>query len=311
MSVKYDDNKDGPPPGWKNDVNYLDYGNNNLNAQQIGPISSDPDLPPGSPHPLLMEYWGKIYESRKKLYNPRPLSLKEAIEKKEMGDELDALLRKPLPGFIDKDEKPRINWLGMFVLFAVIAILAVIAYIITDWEGPKNINVKLPNAYMSYAPSTSVSQESSIEDKSLAPESGIEVGAYGILEDGEIFLNARLPARPENVEDYRVTCYGPPQFPQSNYVARYPLTVADGLALAESMGLTGICAVSPDTPWYDDVTSDRLIVLHVEDHGEFLVLDRMASHKRNGIDLYNPYLSSTNQYCHWKEVWQVEEVNYE
>ena len=255
--------------------------------------------PPGSPHPALGEYWERIKATRETLNEPRTID--EIVAVRELGWDVDALYKKPLIWFTERN-KPKMRWDMMGLLFAACVVLFAAAWLLTFKRHIPPATSETP------VPLAVVQSTFESEEVDVLPEP-VEVGAYGVLEDGQVFPNARLPARPAEVDTYRVTCYGPPRFPESNLVARYPLTVADGLSLAESMGLDGICAVSPGTPWYDDVVSERLVVLHVEDHGEFLVIDRMAARIRNGVDLYNPFLSSTNQWSHSKEVWVVEDIN--
>lgn len=91
----------------------------------------------------------------------------------------------------------------------------------------------------------------------------------------------------------RITCYGPPPFHIDSNVARCmdrSYTVRDSLDWALEMGLDGICAVSPGTPWYNDVRDPVPTILQVEDHGIYLVVDRTARYVTwPVVDIWVPY----------------------
>jgi hypothetical protein len=107
---------------------------------------------------------------------------------------------------------------------------------------------------------------------------------------------------------YRITVYGPPMFPTTNHVARWPMTVGDCLECATALGLDGICAVSPDTPWYDRVRDDMPPIIEVEGHGQYLVVDRTATWIQSTIDLWaaDPWPGGT-YFREWREVTEVED----
>lgn len=115
----------------------------------------------------------------------------------------------------------------------------------------------------------------------------------------------------EYLTTYRITCYGPPPtggFPLTNMMASL-MTVQDGLDLADSMGLDGICAVSPGSlpKWYSRIRDETPPVLHIDGFGDFLALDRTANWVRGVVDIYNPDLSPSNM---WNVRRSVHEVRY-
>lgn len=85
---------------------------------------------------------------------------------------------------------------------------------------------------------------------------------------------------------FRITCYGPPAFPETNYVARWPMTVRECLDWSAELGLDGICAVGRGTPWWSDIYDDPPQILTVEDHGRYLVCDRIGI--GSDVDIWVP-----------------------
>lgn len=142
------------------------------------------------------------------------------------------------------------------------------------------------------------------------PHPGCPVGDYGVMQDGINYVYARkeaeiVPATNEQGRSdgtYRITVYGPPRFPTTNHVARWPLTVAECLSIAEDEGLTGICAVSPGTGLYNAVRDDVIPVIEIEGHGTYLVCDRMASWISGGIDIYDPDLTRDRWFREYKTI---------
>lgn len=115
---------------------------------------------------------------------------------------------------------------------------------------------------------------------------------------------------------YRITCYGPPVFPETNDTAN-GMTVFSALNVAYGIGLDGICAVSPDTPWGSRIRDKttlpcpdgdqdcavlhyewNLPIIHIDGFGDYLVVDRTAQWVRGVVDIYNPDLSIDNM---WNE----------
>ena len=101
---------------------------------------------------------------------------------------------------------------------------------------------------------------------------------------------------------YRITCYGPPTFTMDSVTAS-GLTVGNAIAKAKSLGLDGIVAVSPDTPWYDDAprADIGIYVSGVSAPGFYLVCDRTARYVRGVVDIYNPNIS-------WEGMWNERGV---
>jgi len=101
---------------------------------------------------------------------------------------------------------------------------------------------------------------------------------------------------------YRITCYGPPTFTMDSVTAS-GLTVGNAIAKAKSLGLDGIVAVSPDTPWYDDAprADIGIYVSGVSAPGFYLLCDRTARYVRGVVDIYNPNIS-------WEGMWNERGV---
>ena len=89
------------------------------------------------------------------------------------------------------------------------------------------------------------------------------------------------------VEIYRVTCYGPPSWTEEGHVARWPMTIGEGLAWASELQLDGICAVGRQTPWYYRIRSEMPPILRVDGHGDYLAIDRIGH--GSDIDIWTPY----------------------
>lgn len=127
----------------------------------------------------------------------------------------------------------------------------------------------------------------------------LPVGYDWVEEEKDMVENPYFRSRTE----YRITCYGPPQFPETNLTAR-GMSVRSGLDLADSLGLDGICAVSPDTPWYSRIRDENPPIIHVDNYGDYLVVDRTASSVSGVVDIYNPDLSPTNMWSEKREVYE-------
>ena len=125
-----------------------------------------------------------------------------------------------------------------------------------------------------------------VEQSSRVQETGGEIDIHDIE-----LHNATL--------HYRITCYGPPTFTADSVTAS-GLTVGNAIAKAKSLGLDGIVAVSPDTPWYDDAPKAEVGVYvgGVSAPGFYLVADRTARWVRGVVDIYNPNISSEGM---WNE----------
>ena len=110
---------------------------------------------------------------------------------------------------------------------------------------------------------------------------------------------------PEEVYDFWVTVYGPPQFPASNNSARYTdyegrITVQDYLDWSYELGLDGIVAVSPGHPdWYGRIRDEMPPVIRISGHDEadgiYLCVDRMSRRFTNHLDIWvaDPYPGGT------------------
>lgn len=107
-------------------------------------------------------------------------------------------------------------------------------------------------------------------------------------------------------ETYRITHYGPPTFPETNLVCRGQ-SVLGWLEYAYEMGYSGICAVSPDTPWYDDAKhANPPVVLDISGHGQYVVVDRTHPRMQRIIDIYEPDQNGQSMYAHNETVTEVE-----
>ena len=110
------------------------------------------------------------------------------------------------------------------------------------------------------------------------------------------------------VEIYRVTCYGPPSWTEDGHVARWPMTIAEGLTWASELGLDGICAVGRQTPWYYEIRSEMPPILRVDGHGDYLAIDRIGH--GSDIDIWTPYEPGVGgpQWAHDCSVHEITET---
>ena len=94
---------------------------------------------------------------------------------------------------------------------------------------------------------------------------------------------------PDGEREYHITHYGPPDFPVTNQVARGG-TVQEWLSYAAVHSYDGIVAVSGNTPWYNRVKEidqpGSPVVIHIEGHGTFVVVDRTAYGNDRNLDIY-------------------------
>lgn len=100
------------------------------------------------------------------------------------------------------------------------------------------------------------------------------------------------------VNTYRVTCYSPIEgFRETNPVCRGG-SVREWVDQATEQGLDGICAAGGQTPWYRDAKhADPPLVLEIEGHGRYLLVDR-AAERLGIIDIWVPDLGEMwNHYC--------------
>lgn len=149
------------------------------------------------------------------------------------------------------------------------------------------------------------------------PETGRDPVAFLTADDHPppLVEAIAVPAPEPSLPIRRITVYGPPAFPKTNYVARWfglsraetGFTIGDALDWAAALGLDGICAASPGTPWYGRVRDDMPPVLDVEGHGRYLCVDRTALRIRNTIDLWvpDPWPGGT-YFREWREVSEVK-----
>lgn len=140
-------------------------------------------------------------------------------------------------------------------------------------------------------------------------EKGIAVLPIGDLEKQmqtvPILEGADSPTAPSPVADplettsgtYHITHYGA----TGNEVARGG-TTDFWTDYARANGYDGFCAVSPDTLWYDRVRDNPPVVLRVNGHGTFLVVDRTASRIRNCIDIFGLNRNRGSEYATATEV---------
>jgi len=129
------------------------------------------------------------------------------------------------------------------------------------------------------------------------------VGLFGVIEKDRLFTYARKPAvDPNRIIVCRITHYGSPLFPPSNYVARWPMTLTSASRWAEELGLDGICAVWTTTPWYNRIRDEQPPILQVDGHGLFLAVDRVGH--GTDVDLYVRD-SSVPLFAHYKNVVEI------
>lgn len=163
------------------------------------------------------------------------------------------------------------------------------------------------------------SVQSQKADADLDVDSSYPVSAYrdegGFLEPNwdEVFDDESI-SEPEPIVEtheatlhYRITCYGPPTFSNDSVTAS-GLTVGNALAKAESLGLDGICAVTPDTPWYA-TAKDAETGIHVAGFGFYLVCDRTAGYARGTIDIWNSDLPAVTWMERDVEVYELDRGN--
>lgn len=129
------------------------------------------------------------------------------------------------------------------------------------------------------------------------------VGLFDTIENNTYYINARLPAiNSLDLREYRITHYGRPLFPPSNYTARWPMKVEEALNWSNELALDGICAVWTTTPWYNRIRDEHPPILYIEDHGLFLAVDRVGH--GTDIDIYLED-STPPQFAHYKNVIEV------
>ena len=150
-----------------------------------------------------------------------------------------------------------------------------------------------------------------IEDvHSIAGESAVRVGAFGIEQAGARYRLARLKALdPGKAVLCRVTHYGGPDFPLENNVSRFPETVFSSLLWAEALGLDGVCAVGRKTPWYDRVRDRVPPILFVDGprpwaRGLFMAVDRIGH--GSDVDVYVQDSSEPLFASDRVSVWEVD-----
>jgi len=140
-----------------------------------------------------------------------------------------------------------------------------------------------------------------------------EAGRFGVWEDDVFYPFARLPAvDPNDIIECWVTHYGPPRFTADDTTARN-ITIAECLKLvrqkeiAWNIDIDGFCAVHRALPWYDNVRDEIPVLIEVEGHGRYLVLDRKGPRDAVGVDIYLPeqdgYEFCERNVC----VWEIEQ----
>lgn len=117
-------------------------------------------------------------------------------------------------------------------------------------------------------------------------------GEFGIEINEVRYPFARIPAiDPREIVECRITHYGPPSFTENDTTARC-ISIRECLAMVTrysiewGIPISGFCAVSSSMPWYGDVRNDVPTLIHVQDHGLYLVLDRKGGGDCQGVDLY-------------------------
>lgn len=128
--------------------------------------------------------------------------------------------------------------------------------------------------------------------------------------------------------DMHITCYGPDRngiggFPKSGYVSRWfgrsredtGFTVEEAHSWADELGLNGICAVSPGpSGLYSRHRDDMPAIVEVMGHGRYLVVDRMADHLWNCLDIWvaDPWSGGTlfSESCEVQEI-ELQDIEYE
>jgi len=180
-------------------------------------------------------------------------------------------------------------FVGVIITLGALAITAVIlwGHIATAFAAPIAKDIDLPSR----------------EVKALLLES-TAAGMFSIIQHGVEYPYATFPAHDvSDVHNLRVTCYSPVEgFPDTNQVCRGG-TVRSWVDRATEMGLDGICAAGGQSPWYWEAKyADPPIILHIQDHGDYLCVDRMAR-RMTGVDIWVPNLDVMWSYD--KPVWRV------
>lgn len=126
------------------------------------------------------------------------------------------------------------------------------------------------------------------------------------------------PVQSESLRDLgtmRITVYGPPLFPESSHVSRWfgrtrdekPFTVASAMEWASDLGLDGVCAASPGpSGLYRRHREFPPVIIQVENHGRYLLVDRTDTSVWNTIDIWvlDPWPGGT-YFCEHQQVSEV------